>query len=55
MSEYARLYPELVPIFQKQNLIFNDESTITIDDVVAEEDLDEIEITEPLNFLVVEC
>lgn len=50
LSEYARMYPELVPVFQKQNLIFNGEQTVKIDDVVAEEDLDEIEIAEPINF-----
>ena len=50
LSEYARLYPELVPVFQKQNLIFNVEPTIKIDDIVADEELDEIEIAEPINF-----
>jgi len=50
LSEYARMYPELVPVFQKQNLIFNGEPTVTIDDVVAEDDIDEIEIAEPISF-----
>jgi 5-methylcytosine-specific restriction protein B len=50
LSEYARMYPELVSVFQKQNLIFNGEPTVTIDDVVADEDLDEIEIAEPISF-----
>lgn len=51
LNEYARIYPELVPVFQKQNLIFNSEQTIKTDFVEEEvEDLDEIEITEPINF-----
>ncbi|WP_269243472.1 AAA family ATPase [Flavobacterium limnophilum] len=50
LSEYARLYPELVPVFQKQNLIFNSEQNVKIDEVVEDEDLNEIEIAEPINF-----
>lgn len=50
LSEYARLYPELVPVFQKQNLIFNSEQTINTDAVEEVEELDEIEIAEPINF-----
>lgn len=51
LNEYARMYPELVPVFQKQNLIFNSEQTAKTDFVEEEaEDLYEIEITEPINF-----
>lgn len=50
LNEYARMYPELISVFQKQNLIFNGEHPIKIDDDVEEEDLDEIEISEPISF-----
>jgi 5-methylcytosine-specific restriction protein B len=50
LSEYARMFPELVPLFQKQNLIFYNEQSVTTDAVAEEENLDEIEITEPINF-----
>lgn len=51
LNEYVRMYPELVPVFKKQNLIFNSEQTVKTDLAEEEvEDLDEIEITEPINF-----
>lgn len=50
LSEYARLFPELVSVFQKHNLIFNSEQAINLDATTEDEDLDESEITETLNF-----
>ncbi len=50
LSEYARLFPELVTVFQKHNLIFNSEQAINVDTTTEDEDLDESEITETLNF-----
>ncbi|MGV8994521.1 MAG: AAA family ATPase [Flavobacterium sp.] len=50
LSEYVRMYPELVPIFQKQNLIFSGGPAVKFDDLATDEDLEEIEITEPINF-----
>lgn len=50
LSEYARLYPELVSVFQKENLIFTDKLGVNIDVASEEEEVYEIETTEPLNF-----
>jgi len=50
LSEYARLFPELVSVFQKHNLIFNSEQAINADTTTEDEDMDESEITETLNF-----
>ena len=35
LSEYARMYPELISVFHKQNLFFNGEQPLKIDDVVV--------------------
>ena len=50
LSEYARLFPELIPVFQKHNLIFNTEQTINTDTNGEDEDIEENESSEPLNF-----
>lgn len=55
LSEYARLYPELISVFQKHGLIFNSEEYLQSEkeyeyEAEAEEDLDKIEISESMNF-----
>lgn len=50
LSEYARLYPELVPVFQKHNLIFSSEQNLKINETLEEESSDNVEIVEPISF-----
>lgn len=51
LSEYARMFPELVPVFKEQNLIFYSDQTLKTEAVAEEEEnFEEIESTEPINF-----
>ncbi len=50
LSEYARLFPELIPVFQNHNLLFNSEQIIRTDFVQESEELYELENSEPINF-----
>lgn len=50
LTEYARLFPELIPTFQKYNLIFDFEKISKTELIEDETDLEENENTEPINF-----
>lgn len=48
LSEYARLYPELISVFEQYNLIFNKQKDVKTDDGIEEDEVDDL--AEPINF-----
>ena len=54
LDEYVRLYPELIPIFEKNDLVFNITNAVSIPNEIKDEEKEtfepNIEDSEPINF-----
>lgn len=50
LSEYVRLYPDLISVFQNENLIFNNTLTEISGSQTFEDDAEKSEDLEPINF-----